>query len=182
MPRETKQTAPTRRPKKGRPTRVAESSGLFVVDLKETNARAFVLFVQTAELVLKYADAALVRAGLSLIKLMVLQVLQSHGGTLTPSQIAHLTMREKHAITTLLRRLQRDRFITVTRSVKDRRSFNVTITEEGKRAISRVSPAARKIVDQVMSEMREQPTLNLEKLLKALRENAYAGLLAISKG
>ena len=156
-------------------------SGLFVVNLEDINSRTFILFVQTAELVLKYSDAALYRAGLSLIKLMVLQVLVSHGGSLTPSRIADLTVREKHNITTLIRRLQRDGFIRVSRNTKDRRSFNVVITDKGRKAIKTAVPTAKKIVKEVMSTLPSTSTLAFEALLKEVRQNAWEALVKLGE-
>ncbi len=168
----------TSTPPAAKPTR---ESGLFVVNLEDINARTFILFVQTAELVLKYADAALYRAGLSLIKLMVLQVLESHGGSLTPSRIADLTVREKHNITTLIRRLQRDGFIKTSKNTKDKRSFNVIITEKGRRAIKLASPAAKNIVKEVMSDMPGTSALAFEALLKDVRQHAWEALCKLDE-
>ncbi len=168
----------TSTPPAAKPTR---ESGLFVVNLEDINSRSFILFVQTAELILKYADAALYRAGLSLIKLMVLQVLESHGGSLTPSRIADLTVREKHNITTLIRRLQRDGLIKTAKNTKDKRSFNVIITEKGRRAIKLASPTAKNIVKEVMSTMPSTSALALEGLLKEMRQNAWQALCKLDE-
>jgi DNA-binding MarR family transcriptional regulator len=117
-------------------------TGLYEVDLKEIDARVFLKFVQAGEAVLKYADAVLVRADLSLVKLMALQLLEVHGGTLTPSAIARLTLREKHNITTLIRRLRRDGLITMDPSETDKRSIRVTITDKGRKAVAAATPAS----------------------------------------
>ena len=52
--------------------------------------------MQTVDAVLKYADARFYKAGLSKIKFMVLHILASNGGTMTSSEIAHRTLRERH--------------------------------------------------------------------------------------
>ncbi len=156
-------------------------TGLFEVNLQETDARVFLLFVQTAEAVLKYSEAVLNRAGLSLVKLMVLQLLQTHGGTLTPTEIARFTLREKHNITTLIRRMKKDRLIKIQSNKKDRRSIQITITENGKQAITDSLPAARNIVKQIMSSIPNSSVTALEEPLKILRKNAYDGLVKDSK-
>ena len=68
---------------------------LIDVNLEDTSSRTFILFVQTAAAVLKYADARFYRTGLSVIKFMVLQVLAVNGGTMTPSEISRWTLRER---------------------------------------------------------------------------------------
>jgi hypothetical protein len=51
--------------------------------------RTFILFVQSAQSVLKYADAHLYRKGrFSIIKFIVLRALASNGGTMRPYKIA----------------------------------------------------------------------------------------------
>lgn len=161
-----------------RPRSTMSKTGLELseVNLPDIDSRTFLIFVQTADAVLKYSEAVFTRAGLSLIKHMVLELLISHGGTLTPSEIALLTLREKHNITTLMRRLKRDKLIVVRPNTKDRRSFNVTITDKGRQAIVGTAPAARKIVKQVMAAIPDSSAVVLERLLKRLKNNALEGL------
>ena len=151
-------------------------SGLFEVKLKENNARVFLLFIQAAEAVLKYSESELNKDGLYLVKLMVLQILQASGGTLTPSEIAKLTHREKHDITTLVRRLEKSQLIEVKNSLTDKRSIKIILTDKGKRAIIDTRPAARNIVKQVMSSIPDSSIHVLEKSLKTLMQNACDGL------
>jgi DNA-binding MarR family transcriptional regulator len=145
---------------------------LFEVNLKENDARVFILFIQAAELVLKCSEAVFNRAGLSLVKLTVLQLLQVHDGTLTPTEIAKLIHREKHDITTLVRRMERAQLITTKRSEIDTRSINVTITDKGKKAIIDTLPAARSIYKNLMSSIPDSSYDVLERSLKILRLNA----------
>jgi DNA-binding MarR family transcriptional regulator len=149
---------------------------LFMVDLEETNARTFILFIQTAELVLKYSEAALNRAGLSLVKLMVLQVLVSHGGSLPPSKIARLLYREKHDITTLIRRLEKDHLVKIERNTRDRRSIDVTVTGKARRVLIDIGPVSRDIMKQVMAAIPDSSLGLMEGLLKQLRQNAADAL------
>jgi DNA-binding MarR family transcriptional regulator len=153
-----------------------EKRALFVVDLKETDARTFILFIQTAELVLKYSEAALNKAGLSLVKLMVLQMLVSHGGSLPPSKIARLIYREKHDITTLIRRLEKDHLVKIERNTKDRRSIDVTVTGKGRQVLIEIGPVSRNIMKQVMAAIPDSSLGVLEGLLKLLRQNAADAL------
>jgi DNA-binding MarR family transcriptional regulator len=156
--------------------------GLFQANPQEIDTRTFFLFIQTADVVLKYSEAVLNKAGLSMIKLMVLQLLKYHEGSLTPSEIARLTLRERHDISTLIRRLQRDRLVGVERNSKDKRSFNVIITDKGRQAIVNAGPAARNIVKQILSSIPDSSAIILERLLKHLRQNAYDNLVKIKCG
>lgn len=144
--------------------------------------RTFILFTQTADAVLKYADAYLFRkAGLSVIKLVVMQILVVNGGTMEPSKIAEWTTRERHNITTLVERMQRDRLVKAERSERDRRFKNITITDKGRKLLKKATPVARKIVNQVMSSLNEEDVVLLEKSLAVLRQNAGYGLEQIAR-
>ena len=126
------------------------------IDHDDTTVRILMLFVQTAHAVLKYADAYFYRkARLSVIKHMVLQALANNGGTMTPSEIAEWTLRERHNITTLADRLKKDGLVRVIRNKKDRRAVNITLTDKGREVLSQSTLAAREIVDQVMLSISE---------------------------
>ncbi len=150
---------------------------LLNVDHEDAVLRTFILFVQTAQAVLKYTDAHLYRAArLSIVKLVVLRVLASHNGVMIPSEIAEWTQTERHNITTLIDRMKNEGLVTSERNKKDKRSVNITLTEKGREVLMQAMPVAREIVDQVMSSITDHDTLLLEKLLRGLRQNTYNSL------
>ena len=152
---------------------------LINIDHEDAVLRTFILFVQTAQAVLKYTDAHLYRgARLSIVKLVVLRALASNNGVMTPSEIAEWTQTERHNITTLIDRMKKEGLVVAKHSRKDRRSVNITLTEKGREVLMQVMPVAREIVDQVMSSITDHDTLLLEKLLRGLRQNTYNSLRA----
>jgi DNA-binding MarR family transcriptional regulator len=152
------------------------------VDLRDPILSVYVLFVQTADAVLKFVDAYFYKkTGLSTIKFIVLQVLAANGGTMTPSQIAQWTLRERNNITTLVERMEQGGLVRTERDVRDRRFVNVALTEKGRKVLAQAIPVARDIVEQVMSSITEADTIVLKKSLASLRENATRGLEGIDK-
>ena len=152
------------------------------IDHHDTIVKTLILFVQTAHAVLKYADAYFYRkARLSVIKHMVLQVLANNGGTMTPSEIAEWTLRERHNVTTLVDRLKEDGLVRVDRNKKDKRFVSITLTDKGRKVLSQATPAAREIVNQVMLSINEDDAILLEKPLRVLRQNAHDGLEHLAK-
>ena len=146
---------------------------LIDVDHEDTILRTFILFVQTAREVLKYTDAYLYRkAGLSAIKLIVLRILVSNNGIMTPSEIAEWTQTERHNITELVNRMKREGLVTAERNNRDKRFVNITLTDKGREVLGQAMPVAREIVNQVMSSTTEGDAILLEKLLRVLRQNA----------
>jgi DNA-binding MarR family transcriptional regulator len=155
---------------------------LIDVDHEDTILRSFILFVQTAYAILKYADAHLYRkARLSISKLIVMRALASNKEVMTPSEIATWTQTERHNITTLIERMKRDGLIRTERNPRDRRFVNVSLTDKGREVLTQAMPVAREIVDQVMSSISEDDALLLEKSLRALRQNAHQGLEYVAK-
>ncbi len=149
---------------------------MFNVDLGDTITESFILFVQTADAVLKYAEARFFKAGFSVIRYMVLQVIANNGGTITPSELAHSTLRERHDITTVVNRLKRDGLVRTERDNRDKRFVNVTMTAKGWKVLEQTTPVASEIVKQVMSSVTEDDAFLLKKLLGILRKNAHDGL------
>ncbi|MCJ7743032.1 MAG: MarR family transcriptional regulator [Dehalococcoidales bacterium] len=157
------------------------SMNLIDVNPEHTTTRVFILFVQTADAVLKYADASFYKAGLSVIKFIVLRVLAANGGTMTPSEIAEWTLRERHSITTLVDRMRKDGLVKTEPHSMDKRSINVTLTDKGREVLSQAAPAAQEIVNQAMLSIGEGDAAALEKSLIVLRQNAHHGLEHVSK-
>ncbi len=152
------------------------------VDHEDRILRTFILFVQAADTTMKYANTHFYRKeGLSVIKYMVLQILAAHGGTMTPSQIAEWTFRERNNITTLVDRLKRDGLVGVERNNRDKRFVSVTLTAKGRKVLKQAMPVARDIVNRVMLSISEGDTVPLEKSLRVLRQNAHDGLEHLAK-
>jgi len=155
---------------------------LIDVDHEDTILRSFILFVQTAYAVLKYADAHLYRkARLSISKLIVMRALASNKEVMTPSELAEWTQTERHNITTLIERMKRDGLIKPERNPRDRRFVNVSLTDKGREVLMQAMPVAREIVDQVMSSISEDDALLLEKSISVLRQNAHQNLEYVAK-
>ena len=152
------------------------------VDHDDDVLRTFILFVQTAQAVLKYSDAHLYRkARMSTIKLIVLRVLAGNNGVMSPSGIAVWTQTERHNITALVGRMRRDGLVTAERNSSDKRLVNVTLTDKGREVLSQAMPVAKEVVSQVMSSISEGDTVPLEKVLRILRKNAHDGLEHVAK-
>jgi len=155
-----------------------------LIDVKHEDAvlRSFILFVQTARAVLKYADAHLYRkTRLSTIKLIVLRVLASNNGVMKPSEIAEWTHTERHNITALIDRMRQEGLVAAERNTSDKRLVNVSLTDKGRQILAQAMPTAREIVNQIMVLVTEDDIVLLERLLRTLRQNAHDGLEHVAK-
>ena len=159
-----------------------EVGRLINVDHEDAVLRTFILFVQTARAVLKYADAHLYRKmRLSIIKLIVLRTLASNGGVMRPSEIAEWTQTKRHNITALIDRMRQEGLIEAERSTSDKRHVNVILTDKGRDVLSRAMLVATEVVNQVMLSISEDDAALLEKPLRLLRQNAHDGLEHVAK-
>jgi DNA-binding MarR family transcriptional regulator len=163
--------------------RKLEEMTMITVDNDDNILRVFILFIQTAREVLKYADSHLFeRARLSVVKLVALQALNSNGGLMTATQIADWTNTERHNISTLVQRMKREGLITVERSDRDKRLAQVQMTDKGRAVLREATPAAWEVVNQVMASFGEEGALSLEKALKVLRQNVHRHVQHIAAG
>ena len=143
------------------------------VQIKDNNSRIFILFIQTAAAVLKYMDACFhKKMRLSTIKFFVLQVLASNNGKMKPSEIAAWTFRERHDITTLVDRMEKDGLVMAAKIHGDGRSVIVNLTPKGRETLEQAILVARDIITGVMASIVDNEITLLEKSLTVIRQNA----------
>ena len=151
------------------------------IDHRDNVLRAFILFVQTAREVLKYADSHFYETvGLSVVKYVALQALAANGGTMTATELAEWTNTERHNVTTLVNRMKRDGFVIAERRDTDKRFVDVRLTDKGRVALDGARQPAWDIVSQVMASIGDADAALLERLLTVLRQNTSGGLKRIT--
>jgi len=144
--------------------------------------RTFIFFVQTAHATLKYANIHFFRkTKLSVTKYIMLQILAFNGGTMKPFEIADWTFRERHNVTTLTRRLERDGLVRAKRDERDKRFVDISLTDKGRQVLDQTTPAAQEIVNHVMLSISEGDAVRLEKLLETMKRNVHSGLEGFGK-
>jgi len=142
--------------------------------------RTYILFIQTARDVMRYVDARLYReGGSSMTQLIVLQALYFKNSAMTPSDISAWTQTETHNITTLIRRMQRDRLVELERSRGNKRIVKVRLSEKGREKLMHIMPVSREIVDLAMSSLSAEEATLLEHMLKNIRLSIRSGLDSI---
>ena len=150
---------------------VRRNTKLMDFKIDDTIMKAFMLLVQVTDAIHKYAEIRFYRSGLSEIKFLTLLVLHKNGGTMTPSDIARWTFRERHDITTLVRRLERDGLVTSERGTVDRRFVYITLTKKGRKVYEQTMPTALDIEAQLMTSISEKQALALSKILDVICHN-----------
>jgi len=133
--------------------------------------------MQAASAIRKYSDSALHRkTGISTVKFNVLKALAINNGKMTPSDIARLIIRERHDVTTLVRRMEKDRYIKTEPNLGDRRSVYVILTKRGREKLTQTEPVFAEVIEQSMAMIDERTRMQMEDFLKTLLTNALGGL------
>jgi DNA-binding MarR family transcriptional regulator len=152
------------------------------IDEGNSISEAFDLFIQAASLTQKYADSAFYRkAGISIPKYAVMQILANADNPVTPSELSRRMIKERHDITTLMRRMNRDGLIDITPNALDRRSVIITLTEKGREKLVQAKPIAEEIANQVMLKLSNNNLASMTKSLNTLKQNAFNGIDKFSK-
>jgi DNA-binding MarR family transcriptional regulator len=90
-------------------------------------------------------------------------------------------IKERHDITTLMRRMNRDGLIDITPNALDRRSVIITLTEKGREKLVQAKPIAEEIANQVMLKLSNNNLASITKSLNTLKQNAFNGIDKFSK-
>ena len=150
---------------------------LIEIEHEDAMLSTFILFVQTAQAVLKYADAYLYRKmRLSVSKLIILQALSGTSEGLVPSEIARWTSTERHNITGLISRMKREGLVIAERDSKNKRFVNIKLTDKGREVHKHAMSVAKEVFKQVMLSITDGDAELLKEKLRILRQNAYHGL------
>jgi DNA-binding MarR family transcriptional regulator len=150
---------------------------LMEIDLEDVVLSAFMLFVQTAQAVLKYTDAYLYRkTRLSVSKLIVLKALSINGQGMMPSKLAEWTGTERNNITTLVSRMKQEGLVIAERNTTDKRLVNIKLTDKGRETLNKAMPLAQEVVNQMMLSITKADAELLKEKLRILRQNAHQGL------
>lgn len=144
---------------------------------------AFISFVQTARAVTKYYDAHLYRRmKLSIVKLAVLTVLDHNGGAMTPSEIARETYTERNNITTLVRRMSKEKLVRTEPNAGDKRSIKVILTDLGRETFQKARIVPREVRDHVLSSIAREDLAAMTLPMTIMRQNALSGLAQMARG
>ena len=158
-----------------------EESILKNVGHMDSPLRDFICFVQSVHAILKYGDYNLYsKVRLSIIKFLTLQGLGIND-TMTISEIAWWTCRERHNISALVERMKNEGLVTSERDNVDRRSVKVMLTSKGREVARQAEPMATDIMNQMLRSITREDAELLQKLLEALERNAYQGLKQLGK-
>lgn len=142
-------------------------------DYRDGEFRLWVLLRQVAHTTLVARDRELNQYGITTIQAAVLHTIQLIGNKATPAEIARRILRERHSVSGLLIRMEKDGLVRKVKDLDRKNLIRVAITEKGQQAYDQSTKrkSIHKIMSSLSEEERQQQRSCLEKLgNKALRE------------
>jgi DNA-binding MarR family transcriptional regulator len=108
--------------------------------------------------------------GLTPEQAYILDILVQNDGSTNINQIAGITMRRHHSISTQIDRMVKQGLVRKKRSTRDRREFSILITEKGQEFFKQIK---RDSIKQVFSCLSEEDKKELDTRLRSLLIHAY---------
>ena len=141
-------------------------------DHKDVQARIWVNWYHTSELVVKYADSRLSKVrGLSFQQFLVLLVMNRMGDNANATEMAKKLDKNTNTLSTILDRMEEKGLVKKIRDTEDRRLVWAVMTEKGKEKLATTMKASWALFEKLTScfsqeEMKAFDVL-LEKLMKS---------------
>ena len=136
----------------------------------EQDYALWVLLVQTGETIYRARRKELRAYGISTMQAAVLTVIQAIGHKATPAEISRWIFRESHTVSGLLKRMEAEGLVRMTKDLDWKNMIRVTLTDKGQQAyeMSRKRESIRRIFSILSKDQRRQ----LEEYLRALLSEA----------
>ena len=133
----------------------------------------FLSFIQTADVVNRYMDIEVARYPVGRTGFSVLHNLILHGGTMTPTKLSERIFRSKHAVTRVVDKLEKLKFVKRGAIGSDRRVRKVSITKEGLAFIKESQATGQQRLGQVILHPLDHDQIeSLRTMMKQIREHA----------
>lgn len=116
-------------------------------------------------------EMELARCGLTPEQSQVLDILHECQGSTTINQLVDITQRQHHSISTLVHRMTKQGLVTKRRSPRDKRQYEVVITEKGEEMRERMTRDSIRTIFASLSDWEKQ---QLRSYLGRLTRGAYS--------
>jgi DNA-binding MarR family transcriptional regulator len=97
----------------------------------------------------------------------VLFIIQSMGDRATPAEISRWLLQRRHSIAGLLRRMEKDGLVRMTKDLDGKDMIRVTLTEKGKRIYHQIIKL--RSIHQIMSSLTKEQEQQLRSGLETLK-------------
>jgi DNA-binding MarR family transcriptional regulator len=137
----------------------------------ELRGEIFLSFSYTADIFNRNLDIMLAKRNSSRTRFGILHNLVTHGGSMTPTEIAKRVFRSKHAVTRAIDVLEKDGLVRRGTVRGDRRLRKVSITKKGIKLIADNMDDRRESSQRAMSCLTQRQSEELKVILERLRKH-----------
>ncbi len=105
----------------------------------------------------------------------IMKLLKDATEPLTQNDLSKMLLVDKSNVTGLIDRLEKQNYIRRNKVEGDRRSYHITLTDEGQALITKLDRMYLKKVSQIMSEFVEEDYEHLIRLTRKIRNGVRSG-------
>ena len=145
-------------------------------EVERPNLNAWILFLQSHDVVMKCAEATLQEVGLTPAQYTALLALKFQPEPVRPSDVARWTFRSANSITYLMDGLERAGLVRRVPDPSDRRSIRLVMTPKGDAVYEQARQPAWELIETLMSSFSEGELAMFSRLLEELRGRALSRL------
>ena len=129
------------------------------------------LLHETFDLMSRARENELRQFGISTIQSAVLFMVKNSTVPVTPSSISRCLIRQPHAVSRLLDRMERNGLVKKVKDLERQNLIRVTLTEKGE-AVYRRSRENRKVIPEILSLLSQEDQRKLATYLQLLRDES----------
>jgi DNA-binding MarR family transcriptional regulator len=135
--------------------------------------RAWALYHQTYNLVYKCEEVTCSKVGLTPQKYMVLMAIRLIENPATVSDVAQWLDRNTNSVSLIVDRMKKEGLVTRSRSLGDRRTVRLSLTQKGQEMLDQASIPGWDLVQDMMSPLTEKELNTFADLLEPIRKKAF---------
>jgi DNA-binding MarR family transcriptional regulator len=135
--------------------------------------RAWALYHQTYNLLYKCEEVMFAKIGLTPQKYMVLMAIRLIEDHATVSDVAQWLDRNTNSISLIVDRMKKEGLVTRLRSLGDRRTVQLSLTQKGKEKLDQASVPGWDLVQEMMSPLSEKELNTFAGLLEIISKKAF---------
>lgn len=146
------------------------------IQIPDPLINTYVLLLNTADIVSRYAEMELSKLGITYTQYVVLITLNACPQPPTLTELSERIFRTKNSLTTVIAHMEHNGLVKRVKDDLDRRAVRVMATAEGKELLGAVLPRSRELVNEVMSCYNQDEISCLSELLQRVRKHVLHNL------
>lgn len=149
---------------------------MFDLQIADEVVYAFVLLLNTSDIVSRYSELQLRKLGITDTQFRVLVTLRSCEEPPTLTELEQKLFRSKKGLTTVIDHMERDGLVKREKDSVDGRAIRVVTTEKGRALFESVRLPSRELVHRIMSCYEHEDIDRLSELLQKVRIHTLEAL------